>query len=443
MSGFGRFERRRLARAGIALAVLVTAVAVTVLSVRAANGDFAGDYRLTGYFPRAGEGLQPGSEVVYRGVQVGRVSAISLAAHRARVTLLLEPGFRVPVGTRATIAPLNLFGAEQVTLRTPGQRAARGPFLAPGSVLTRTSTSDELGDLFTAAAPLLDKITRANLAAVVGELAQASNGEGPRIKTSIGAGANLAAFFDRTLSAQLAAFDSFASFTAAVAPDGTSMNGIARAENVALPAFNRESADYRRLLANLTAFSAQLARLLSDYHPTIDTLLADGANPARVLTAQQAELGQVIRGAYRYAYKVGSAVSHETLPTGSHFVYFTTFVLFTQVNQLVCDLIAPPAPGLSYLEPLQQALAGAGTPFTCKAQIARFDAFQRQPKSGVPSAPSPMTGLSTPPKSPSLTTVAKATKGIGTTLYHMVGQPSTSQQSSIGSYIGSLLGGPS
>lgn len=426
----------RLLRAGIALAVLAAAVVITVVSVRAANGDFSGAYRLSGYFPRAGEGLEPGSEVVYRGVQVGHVSAIALSGTRAKVTLLLSPSFRLPVDARATIEPLNLFGAEEVTLRAPA--GTHGPYLAPGAVLSRTTTSDELGTFFTAAAPLLSKITTANLATVVGELAQASNGEGRRIKASIGAGASLAAFFDQTLAAQLAAFDSFASFTAALAPDGTSMNGIAGAENVALPAFNQEAADYSKLLANLTSFSAELGRLLTDYHPTIDTLLTDGANPARVLTAQQAELGQVIQGAYRYAYKVASARSQEQLPTGSHFVYFTTFVMFTDVNQLVCDLIAPPVPGLSYLEPLQQALAGAGTAFTCKSQLAAFDAAQRQPGSAAP--PPALTPTS---PLPGATTVTKATNNLGTTVYNVLGQPSATTSGSIGGYIGSLLGGPS
>jgi phospholipid/cholesterol/gamma-HCH transport system substrate-binding protein len=438
--GAGRLASNRLARAGVALAVIVAAVVVTVVSVRAANGDYSGDYRLTGYFPRAGEGLAPGSEVVYRGVQVGRVSAISLAGHRARVTLLLQSGFRVPADTTATIEPLNLFGAEQVTLRVPGSGPTAGPFLAPGAVLARTVTSDELGALFTAAAPLLNRITRQNLATVVGALGAASNGEGPRIKASIGAGANLAAFFDRTLDAQLAAFDSFSNFTAALAPDGTSLNGIARAENVALPAFNQEAADYQKLLTNLTGFSAELARLLTDYHPTIDTLLSDGANPARVLTAQQTELGQIISGAYHYANKVGTAISRETLPTGSHFVYFTTFVLFTQVNQLVCDLIAPPVKGLAYFEPLQQVLAGAGTPFTCKGQIATFDAMQA--KSGPATVAPPPTATSLPTtKTPAVTTATKALNGLGTTVYNMLGQPQQTNGTSIGSYIGSILGG--
>ncbi|MGH9098926.1 MAG: MlaD family protein, partial [Acidimicrobiales bacterium] len=197
-----------LARAGIALAVIAAAAAVTVVSVSAADGDYSGDYRLTGYFPRAGEGLEPGSEVVYRGVQVGRVTTVSLEGRRAKVALLVDPGFRVPIATTATIEPLNLFGAEQLALSVPRGGGLTGPFLAPGAVLARTRTSAELSELFTAAAPLLESITRQDLATVVGELAEAENGEGPAIRASIGAGSNLAAFFDRTLSAQLEALDS-------------------------------------------------------------------------------------------------------------------------------------------------------------------------------------------------------------------------------------------
>ncbi|MGH8982040.1 MAG: MCE family protein [Acidimicrobiales bacterium] len=427
--------RRRLLHAAVALAVLAAAVVVTVFSVRAANGDYAGDYRLSGYFPHAGEGLEPGSEVVYRGVEVGRVSAISLAGTRAKVTLLMSPSFKVPVGTKATIAPVNLFGAEQVTLveRNAG-RTGHGRDLPPGAVLADTSTSDELGDLFSAAGPLLKKIDAANLSTVVGELAQATNGEGARIKASINAGASLAGYFDKTLSAQLTALDSFSRFTAALAPDGASMNGLAREENVALPAFDKEAAAYSTLLTNLTAFSGELARLLTDYHPTIDALLSDGANPARVLVAQQTEIGQVIDGAYHYAYKVGSAKSPEALPTGSHFVYFATFVMFTDVNQLVCDLVAPPTPGLAYLEPLQQALAGAGSAFTCGPQLARFDAAQQQQATQVTPPP-------TPAPSKSKTSVSKAAQRLSTTLYGILGQPTSSKSTSIGSYIGSLLGG--
>lgn len=468
----------RPVRAVVALVVLVAAVVATVVAVRAANGDYSGSYRLTGYFPHAGEGLEPGSEVVYRGVQVGRVSTISLRHTDAKVTLLIQPDFRVPADASAVIEPVNLFGAEQVTLVVPGRGRssggvtvvpgqggtgittvtgtdltgtapnATGPttaaatsatpgtgrYLAPGSTISHTATGDELGTLFAAAAPLLRKITKQNLATVIGELAQASNGEGPRIKASLNAGASLASYFDRTLAAQLAALDSFSRFTATFAPEGTTINGLSKEENIALPAFNQDAADWAKLLANLTAFSAELAKLLTDYHPTIVTLLDEGDNPARVLTAQQTELGQVIHGAFKYAFKVGTAKSGEALPTGSHFVYFTTFITFGTINTLVCHLLAPAQTNMAFLEPLQQALAGSGTAFTCKSEFAAFDAMQT-----TSNAPLTLNAPSAAPVSGS--TATKALGALGGQTYGKLGQPSNPRSTSLGGYVGSLLGG--
>ena len=430
---------RGLVRAAVALAVPVAVTAGVVIAVKAANGDYSGDYRLTGYFPRAGEGLVPGSEVVYRGVQVGRVAAVSLAGTAARVTLLLQPTFEVPATATATIEPVNLFGAEQVSLRVPGpgRGPAPGPHLTAGSVIHRTATSDELSALFAAATPLLKKIDTNDLSTVIGELAQASAGEGPQIAQGIDAGAQLASWLDRSLAAQLSALDSFSRFAAALAPDGSTLNGLAQQENAALPTFNRDAAAYRRLLVDLTSFSSRLAQLLTDYRPTLVTLLDDGDNVARVLIAQQTELGQVIKGAYQYAFKVGRGGSAVVLPDGSRFAYFNTFVLFTDVNSLVCDLLAPAQPGMAFLEPLQQALAGAGTPFTCTRQLAAFNAAQGTSAAAPPAAPA----AATPPATTPTAGPSKALQTVGSQVYGILGHPTTSKPQSLGGYLTALLGG--
>jgi virulence factor Mce-like protein len=451
-------DPKRIVRPLVAVVFLAAAAFGAVTLVRYSNGDFSGDYRLTGYFPQAGEGLQPGSEVVFRGVQVGRVSTISLAGTRAKVTLLMDPDFRAPVDTDATIAPINLFGAEQVTLLTPkatgsGADTEAGPYLAPTGTFTRTATSDELGDLFAAAAPLLNRVNTENLSAVVSDLAQTADGEGRRIARSIDAGASLAGFLNKTLSAQLAALDSFSQFTAAIAPDGTAINGISDQENAALPVFNKDVADYKQLLANLTSFSNELAQLLTAYHPDIATLLSQGDNVARVLLAEQTTIGQVIKGAYEYAYKVGESGASDKLPTGSQFLYFNTFILFTNVNTLVCDLLAPDQSGLSFLEPLQQALAGAGTPFDCQSQLAAFDAAQQSTAtSAAPSAAPTASPASASPASTSrasasspsgIGSVSRAAQSLANEAYGLAGEPTGTKSTSIGGYVKNLLGGGS
>ena len=117
---------RPLVRLLVSLLVVTVLVAGTVMLIRNSNGDYSGDYALSGLFAKAGEGLQPGSEVVFRGVQIGRVSTVALQNDMAKVTLLITPTFHVPADATATIEPVNLFGAEQVSLTSPDHNADHG-----------------------------------------------------------------------------------------------------------------------------------------------------------------------------------------------------------------------------------------------------------------------------------------------------------------------------
>jgi virulence factor Mce-like protein len=427
---------RRLLNIVVSLVVLFALVFGTIELVRMANGDFAGDYKLSGTFPRAGEGLHPGSPVVFRGVQVGRVSTISLYQNQAQVTVLIEPSFKVPAASTATVQPINLFGAEQVAISSPHANSDAGPYLSPGATFAHARSSDELSDLFAAATPLLDQINTNQLSTVLGELAQASQGEGPKIAAGIDAGTQLAGLLDRTLNAQILALDSFAKFTNALAPAAGDLNNLNTQINAGLPGFNAEEADYQNLINALVPFSDRLASLLATYHPDIATILTSGDNVSRVLLAQQDTIGQVINGAYHYFQKIAEGTSGlNKLPDGSTYGYFNTFILFSDVNSLVCNLIAPPTGGMSYLEPLQQALAGAGSAFNCASQLSSFAALQGN--SPTPSVVTPSNG--TAPTSAANSAGAAAANQV----YGIIGQPDTSKPTTLGGILNQLIGGKS
>jgi phospholipid/cholesterol/gamma-HCH transport system substrate-binding protein len=427
---------RRLLNVVVSLVILFALVFGTVELVRLANGDFAGDYSLSGTFPRAGEGLHAGSAVVFRGVQVGRVSTVGLYQNEAKVNVLIEPSFKVPAASTATIQPVNLFGAEQVSISSPHGNSDAGPYLSPGATFAHARSSDELGDLFAAATPLLNKINTNELSTVLGELAQASQGEGPKIAAGIDAGTQLAGLLDRTLNAQILALDSFARFTNAIAPAAADLNNLNTQINAGLPGFNAEEADYQNLINTLVPFSDRLASLLATYHPDIATILTSGDNVSRVLLAQQDTIGQVINGAYHYFQKIAEGTSGlNKLPDGSTYGYFNTFILFSDVNSLVCNLIAPPTGGMSYLEPLQQALAGAGSAFNCASQLSSFAALQGN--SATPSVVTPSNG-SSPSSGANGAGSAAANQAYG-----IIGQPDTSKPTTLGGILNQLLGGPS
>ncbi len=425
---------RRLLRIAVSLGVLFGLVFGTVTLVRLANGDFAGDYALSGTFPRAGEGLHSGSAVVFRGVQVGRVSTISLQHNLAQVTVLIEPSFKVPNSATATVEPVNLFGAEQIAISTPDRNSDVGPYLVPGSSFARAQSSDELGDLFAAATPLLNQIDTTHLSTVLGEVAQASQGEGPKIAASINAGTQLAGLLDWTLDAQLRALQSFAKFTQAIAPAAGDLNNLNAEINAGLPSFNAEEADYENLLNALIPFSNRLAALLSTYHPDIATILESGDNVSRVLLAQQDSIGQVVNGAYHYFQKIAQgAAGLNKLPDGSTYAYFNTFILFSDVNNLVCNLIAPSTGGMSFLQPIQQALAGSGSAFNCSSEFATFDALQNG--SAPAAAPIPE------PSASATSGASNAAAAAANQAYGMVGQPDQSSPTNLSGIIRQLLGG--
>jgi virulence factor Mce-like protein len=423
---------KRLGRVLVSLIVLALIAAGTITMIRNSNGDFSGSYTLSGLFTKAGEGLPPGSEVVFRGVQIGRVSTVSLEGNMARVKVLINPTFKVPEDTTATIQPVNLFGADEVSLTTPDGNSLNGPYLAANGSFAHAHNTDELGDLFAAATPLLKKIDTNNLSNVLGELAQASQGEGPSIAKSIGAGTKLAGELNATLNAQEIALDSFARFAQAVAPDAGSLNGLSVQVNAALPSFNSEEADYQKLLNSVIPFANNLTTLLTTYRPDIDTILTAGDNVSRVLVAQQGNIGQVVRGAYSYFKTISTgAASQNVLPDGSTYAYFNTFILFSDVNTLVCNLLAPAAPGLSFLAPIQAALTGPGSAFDCSTQIAAFD------KANPVSTTSAVTTPTVAPTRPS----TSAAKAAATQAYGIVGTPDTSKSSGLNGLINSLLGG--
>lgn len=416
-------ELPRPSRAVVGAATVVILLAVSVIIVKASYGALSSQYPVSASFARAGEGLHPSSEVQYRGVTVGEVTDIRLVDRRAEVLMKIDHGFGVPTDAVATIAPKNVFGEETVNLTFPHGQA--GPMVPADGTIRDTQVSDEFTQLLAAADPLLNRINGQDLATVISQLSVASAGQGPEIRASIEEGTKLADLFDQTLQAQIRALDSFTAFSQAIAPTGPSIDAISVDNNQALPTFNAQAAAYQRLLSQFTPVAEDLAAYLSDYHPDIATMLTDGVNVSRVIIARQANIAQVIEGLYKYVYKIAEGgAGPETLPDGSKFAYFKTFIEFSDVNSLVCSLIAPPEPGLSSLEPLQQALTGSGSPFNCSAQMAAFDAAQT--RSGASGS--------------ALSGVSQAAQNLSNQVGSILGQPDHSRGQSLASVLRNLTG---
>jgi phospholipid/cholesterol/gamma-HCH transport system substrate-binding protein len=350
-----------------AISVIVALSGSTIIAVRASYGAFAQTYLVTGTFQRASYGVEPGTQVEHHGIAVGKVVSVALADRQAQLRLSIKKGFHVPTTVQAVIRPRSIFGDPFIDLDFLD--TAPGPYLASGARLDKTGVDSETGDLIASAVPLLQKINAQDLEVVIDELAKTGDGEGARIRSSIENGAQLANLYSSTIDAQLTALDAFAQFQSAIAATGPDFNAIAANSNVALPTLNAAEADFQRALDALTPFADKLATFIAAERPDIDRLLDQGDNIVRLLTTREPQLEQVISGLSLYFFKLGSGASPETLPNGTKFAYFKNFILFSDINNLVCGLIAPPQAGLSFLQPLQQAVGSSGV-FNCSAYFA-------------------------------------------------------------------------
>jgi virulence factor Mce-like protein len=356
-------------RAVAAIAVSMFLLAVAVLAVKGAYGSFSDQYHLVADFAHAGQLLTPGSNVKYRGVNIGHVDSVHLVDRRVQVRLSIKKGFGIPRDTRATVRPKTLFGEKYVDFQFPHGHEA--PFLAAQGHITDTAASEEVEGLFQGAVPLFASIDASELTTIISELSKGLEGEGAEISKSLQDGMHLADVFADTIDAQTRALDSFARFQDAIRTIGPDLNAISANSNLALPAFNQAKDDYARVLTTLKPFADNLADVLRVYRPDIDAILNQGDNVVRVLVARQADLSNTVSGLYRYTLKFSKGSSADTLPNGTKFAYFKNFVLFSDVQNLICASLAPPQPGLDFLKPLQQALLNSGGPLDCSAYFSQ------------------------------------------------------------------------
>jgi len=170
----------KLRDALIGLGYLALVAALIALSIALYNHSFS--HYTTVYLraDTAGNSLEPGSEVKVRGVQVGRVSAVTSEGSGARIALQIDSGQagRIPADVQGELLPATLFGERYVDLVAP---ANPGPAtIADGQTITEDTSvaTVAIQNLFTDLLPVLKTVQPAKLDAALGELAAGLRGQG-------------------------------------------------------------------------------------------------------------------------------------------------------------------------------------------------------------------------------------------------------------------------
>ena len=169
--------------------MLLVGALVLVLVYIQFRGGFTPKTELTMVASRAGLVMEPGSEVTYNGVKIGRVDSISQiegdGRPAAKLVLEVNPKYieLIPANVVAHIEAATLFGNKYVSLSSPENPKPQR--ISSHDVIDVRSVTTEFDTLFETITSIAEKVDPIELNATLSALAQALNGLGGKFGESI------------------------------------------------------------------------------------------------------------------------------------------------------------------------------------------------------------------------------------------------------------------
>lgn len=177
-----RRMRPRLRRQLVGAAGLFMVAVIIALVVMAYDQVFSPSVPVTVLAPRAGLLMDNGADVTMHGVTIGHVTSISpVGDSEARLGISLEPGqiHYIPANVVASIDAPSVFGPKYLDLENPAHPAAAR--LTAGTVIEPAQVSTEVDTVFANLAGVLNSVHPAKLAATLGAVSTALNGQGAQV----------------------------------------------------------------------------------------------------------------------------------------------------------------------------------------------------------------------------------------------------------------------
>jgi phospholipid/cholesterol/gamma-HCH transport system substrate-binding protein len=266
-----RFVRIQLAI--FAIVGIIGVIAMVLFYIQAPTLLGIGRMTVTLELPATG-GLYRFSNVTYRGVQVGKVTAVALTANGAKATLSLGTSPKIPANLHADVLSVSAVGEQYVDLRP---RTDLAPYLHNGSVIAMRDTTipQAVGPMLDQVNALIKSLPKNKIGQLLDESFQAFNGVGYDLgslsdsTSRISADANSVVDRTRTLTEDTGPLlDSQAKTADSVRTWARSLAGIS--DVVAT-----DDSRFRTLLQNGPGAADEASRLFEQIKPTLPVLLAN------------------------------------------------------------------------------------------------------------------------------------------------------------------------
>ncbi|MFI7281370.1 MCE family protein [Micromonospora chersina] len=256
--------------------VLVSILGVGYVGIRYVGlGDrlFHASYVVHVDLARAG-GLFANAPVSYRGVPVGRVTAVALRGDGVRADLRIDRGVRVPDALRAVVAQRSAVGEQYLDLR-PDRDG--GPYLADGAVIPAARTGLPLAPetLLTNLDALVRSVDPDDLSVLISELGTAFEGNEQALARLLDAGDALLAEADQRLPETLALIRDARTVLTTQAESAEALRRWSAGLAQLAATLRAADPDLRRLLAGGPPAGVELRALLRGLEPDVGVLLGN------------------------------------------------------------------------------------------------------------------------------------------------------------------------
>ncbi|HYX99504.1 MAG TPA: MlaD family protein [Mycobacterium sp.] len=238
-------------------------------------------------------GLYRFSNVTYRGVQIGKVTAVSLTPKGAKATLSLSTSPKIPANLQAEVLSVSAVGEQYVDLRP---RTDSGPYLRDGSVIAMHDTTipQAVGPMLDQVNALVKSLPKNKIGQLLDESFQAFNGAGYDLGSLTESASRISAdsnsIVDRTraltedsqplLNAQAQTTDSIrtwahslAGISDVLANDDSRVRTVLENGPGALDEASRLFEQIKPTLPLLLANLTTIGQIGITYHPSIEELL--------------------------------------------------------------------------------------------------------------------------------------------------------------------------
>jgi virulence factor Mce-like protein len=268
---FTRFVRIQLIVFGIASVIGMLVMVVHYVQAPTLFG--IGRITVTLELPSSG-GLYRFSNVTYRGVQVGKVTAVVPTRAGAKATLSLDASPKIPADLQAQVRSVSAVGEQYVELR-PYNNAP--PYLHDGSVIPigKATIPQPVGPMLDQTSALINSIPRNKLGNLLDESFRALNGSGYSLGSLFDSSARVAGDANNISDRTRMLTDDTAPLLDSLAQTADSTRRWARSLAGVTEQIANDDNQVRTLLHTGPEAANEASRLLEQVKPTLPVLLAN------------------------------------------------------------------------------------------------------------------------------------------------------------------------